>query len=217
MREKSDLHSICILQVSSYKIGTMEAELKTFLSQRTKETIHEPSRIPSAVLAPLYLDKGKYHLVFIRRSIQVPTHKGQVAFPGGARHKTDKSLLETALRETHEEIGVKPEDVTVLGELDDQITTTSNFVLTPFIGVIPWPYEFTLSKREVEKLIFVPLDALRDPKRRKPEMEILKGEDYPSYAYYYQGKRIWGATARVIYQLLEILKAMEALPVEKGA
>jgi 8-oxo-dGTP pyrophosphatase MutT (NUDIX family) len=195
----------------------MEAELKAFLSQRTKETIHEPARIPSAVLVPLYKDKGKYHIVFIRRSIQVPTHKGQVAFPGGAHHKTDKTLRETALRETREEIGVKPEDVTVLGELDDQITTTSNFVLTPFVGIIPWPYEFTLSKQEVEKLIFVPLAALMDKKNRKPEMETLNGEEFPSFAYYYQGKRIWGATARILYKLLEIIKEIEASPVEKGA
>jgi len=187
----------------------MEAELKAFLSQRKKEVIVEPSRVPSAVLVPLYKENGKYHLVFIRRSIRVPTHKGQIAFPGGARHKTDKTLLDTALRETHEEIGVKPEDVTVLGELDDQVTTTSNFILTPFIGVIPWPYEFMLCKAEVERLIFVPLDALMDKKSRKPEMETLNGQEYPSYAYYYHGKRIWGATARVINMFLEAISQIE--------
>jgi 8-oxo-dGTP pyrophosphatase MutT (NUDIX family) len=187
----------------------MEAELKAFLSQRKKEVIIEPLRVPSAVLVPLYKEKGKYHIVFIRRSIRVPTHKGQIAFPGGARHKTDKTLLDTALRETHEEIGVKPEDVTVLGELDDQVTTTSNFILTPFIGVIPWPFEFTLCKAEVEKLIFVPLEALMDKKSRKPEMETLNGQEYPSYAYYYHGKRIWGATARVINMFLEAISQIE--------
>jgi 8-oxo-dGTP pyrophosphatase MutT (NUDIX family) len=187
----------------------MEAKLKAFLSQRKKEVIVELSRVPSAVLVPLYKENGKYHLVFIRRSIRVPTHKGQIAFPGGARHKTDKTLLDTALRETHEEIGVKPEDVAVLGELDDQVTTTSNFILTPFIGVIPWPYEFTLCKAEVERLIFVPLDALRDKKSRKPEMETLNGQEYPSYAYYYHGKRIWGATARVINMFLEAISQIE--------
>ena len=187
----------------------MEAELKAFLSHRDKSVIIEPSRISSAVLVPLYKENGKYHVVFIRRSFGVPTHKGQIAFPGGARHKSDKNLLETALRETEEEIGVKQEDVTVLGELDDQITTTSNFILTPFIGVIPWPYEFKLCKAEVERLIFVPLQALRDKNSRKPEMEILNGQEYPSYAYFYHGKRIWGATARVINMLLEVLDQIE--------
>jgi 8-oxo-dGTP pyrophosphatase MutT (NUDIX family) len=196
----------------SYKIGSMEAEIKTFLSQRKKEVIIEPSRTSSAVLVPLYQENGKYHIVFIRRSITVPTHKGQIAFPGGARHKTDKTLLDTALRETHEEIGVKPEDVNVLGELDDQITTTSNFILTPFIGVIPWPYHFTLSKAEVETLIFVPLHSLRDKNSRKPEMETLGGQEYPSFAYYYHGKRIWGATARIINMFLQVLEEIEHLP-----
>ena len=187
----------------------MEAALKEFLSRRKKETITIPTRIPSAVLMPLYRENGKYHIVFIRRSITVPTHQGQIAFPGGARHKTDKNLRETALRETREEIGVDPKDVTVLGELDDQITTTSNFVLTPFVGVIPWPYKFTLNKAEVETLLFVPLHTLMDNSNRKPEMETLNGENYPSYAYYYHGKRIWGATARIIYLFLEILKQIE--------
>jgi 8-oxo-dGTP pyrophosphatase MutT (NUDIX family) len=188
----------------------MEAELKTFLSQRDKETITEKARVPSAVLVPLYKENGKYHIVFIRRSITVPTHQGQIAFPGGARHKDDKTLLETALRETEEEIGVRQSDVKVLGELDDQITTTSNFVLTPFVGVIPWPYEFKLCKAEVEKLIFIPIPFLQEKSHRKPEMEIFNGQEYPSFAYYYHGKRIWGATARVLYKFLEILNQMEA-------
>ena len=187
----------------------MEAELKAYLSRRDKEVVIAPSRIPSAVLIPLYNENGKYHIVFIRRSITVPTHQGQIAFPGGARHKADKNLLQTALRETQEEIGVKPGDVKVLGELDDQVTTTSNFVLTPFVGVIPWPYEFTLNQAEVERLLFVPLHTLMDKKNRKPEMETLDGQEYPSFAYYYHGKRIWGATARIIYKFLEILKEME--------
>lgn len=188
----------------------MEAELKAFLAQRTKETIVEKSRTSSAVLVPLYQENGKYHIVFIRRSFGVPTHKGQIAFPGGARHKADKTLEETALRESEEEIGVHQGDVTVLGELDDQITTTSNFILTPFVGVIPWPYEFKLCKAEVESLLFVPLHILTDKKNRKPEMEILNGQEYPSFAYFYHGKRIWGATARVLYKLLEILNEIES-------
>jgi 8-oxo-dGTP pyrophosphatase MutT (NUDIX family) len=187
----------------------MEAELKAFLSQRKKEVIIEKSRTPSAVLVPLYKDKGEYHIVFIRRSITVPTHQGQIAFPGGARHPSDKTLQDTALRETEEEIGVKQSDVTVLGELDDQITTTSNFILTPFVGVIPWPYTFTLSKREVERLIFIPIQHLMDDGHRKPEMEMLESKEYPSFAYYYQGKRIWGATARVLFKLLGFIRQIE--------
>jgi 8-oxo-dGTP pyrophosphatase MutT (NUDIX family) len=195
----------------SYNIRTMEAELKAFLSQRKKEIIVEKTRTPSAVLIPLYQDGGKYHIVFIKRTFWVPTHQGQIAFPGGARHASDKTLLETALRETEEEIGVHKKDVTVLGELDDQITTTSNFVLTPFVGVIPWPYEFTLSAREVERLFMVPIPVLMDKARLKPEMEILNGKEVPSFAYYYQGKKIWGATARVLNKFLDIIKQSQLI------
>jgi 8-oxo-dGTP pyrophosphatase MutT (NUDIX family) len=184
----------------------MEAELKTLLSQRTKETIVDKTRISAAVLVPLYKENGKYHIVFIRRSIYVPTHQGQIAFPGGARHKSDKNMMETALRESEEEIGLHAHDVKVLGELDDQITTTSNFIVTPFVGVMPWPYEFTLCKAEVERLLFVPLHSLMEEDRRKQEIEMLNGEEVPSFAYYYKGKRIWGATARILYKLLGFIK-----------
>jgi 8-oxo-dGTP pyrophosphatase MutT (NUDIX family) len=184
----------------------MEAELKTLLSQRTKETIIDKTRISAAVLVPLYKENGGYHIVFIRRSIRVPTHQGQIAFPGGARHKNDKTMLETALRESEEEIGLHIHDVQVLGELDDQITTTSNFIVTPFVGVMPWPYEFKLCAAEVERLLFVPLSILLDESRRKPEMEMLNGQEVPSFAYYYKGKRIWGATARILYKLLGFIR-----------
>jgi len=188
----------------------MEAELKAFLSQRTKETIVDKARLPSAVLVPLYNDGGKYHIVFIKRTFWVATHQGQLAFPGGARHESDKSLLDTALRETEEEIGLHTRDVNILGELDDQITTTSNFIITPFAGVIPWPYEFTLCKAEVENLFMVPLHALMDKSHMKPETEILHGKEVPSFAYYYKGKRIWGATARILHKFLEIIKQVTA-------
>jgi 8-oxo-dGTP pyrophosphatase MutT (NUDIX family) len=188
----------------------MEAELKKLLSQRTKETIVDKTRISAAVLIPLYKENGKYHIVFIRRSIRVPTHQGQIAFPGGARHKSDKTMQETAMRESEEEIGLHAHDVKVLGELDDQITTTSNFIVTPFVGVMPWPYEFKLCKAEVERLLFVPLSTLLDENRRKQEIEMLNGQEVPSFAYYYKGKRIWGATARILYKLLEFIKQIES-------
>ncbi len=187
----------------------MEAELKAFLSRRTKEVIKAEKRIPSAVLVPLYKDEGKYHIIFIKRSFWVPTHQGQIAFPGGSRHSNDKTLLDTALRESEEEIGLHRADVNVLGELDDQLTTTSNFILTPFVGVIPWPYEFILSKAEVDDLVIAPVHTLMEKARMKPETEMLNGKEVPSFAYYYKGRRIWGATARVLKKLLEILAQVE--------
>src|SRR5512137_973045 len=102
----------------------MITSLKKLLAGRRKQYIDDPLRVHSAVLIPIYLEKGQYHIVFIKRTDTVKSHKGQISFPGGGRDGTDKTLLDTALRECREEIGVRPEDTEVLGELDDEVTTT---------------------------------------------------------------------------------------------
>ena len=183
----------------------MEAELKKFLSQRTKKYITDKDRVSSAVLIPMYKNDGQYHIVFIKRTMTVKTHQGQISFPGGMREKADESLRDTALREAEEEIGLSPKDVNILGELDDVITTTSNCIVTPFIATIPWPYRLVANKDEVAKIISVPLAALQDENCRQPETERLNGEKVESFAYYYQGTRIWGATARILNKLLGII------------
>ncbi len=183
----------------------METELKKILAQRTKLYITDKTRLPSAVLIPIYKKDGQYHIVFIKRTNTVKTHKGQISFPGGMRDKGDKTLWDTALRESEEEIGLRPEDVKVLGELDDEITTTSNFIVTPFIALIPWPYHFTPNKGEVTKIISVPISSLLEKDCRKPDTETLNGNKVESFAYHYQGTKIWGATARILNKLLEII------------
>lgn len=188
-----------------YNIGSMEAELKKILAQRQKFYITDTSRLPSAVLIPIYKKEGQYHIVFIKRTNKVKTHKGQISFPGGVRDKGDKTLRETALRELEEEIGLRQEDVMILGELDDEITTTSNFIVTPFVAAIPWPYHFTPNKAEVAKIISVPIPALLEKNSMKPEFETLNGKRVTSFAYYYNGIRIWGATARILNKLLGII------------
>ncbi|MFA5309388.1 MAG: CoA pyrophosphatase [Dehalococcoidales bacterium] len=187
----------------------MEAELKEYLTKRPKKSITEASRIPSAVLIPIYKKNGQYHILFTKRSNEMKTHRGQISFPGGARHADDGGLKDTALREAEEEIGLKPEDVTVLGELDDEITTTSNFIVTPFVGMIPHPYRFRPNRAEVERLISVPLAALLDKDNMKPNIETLDGGIVvDSYDYYYRGNIIWGATARILNKLLTIISRL---------
>jgi 8-oxo-dGTP pyrophosphatase MutT (NUDIX family) len=186
----------------------MEAELKKILAQRAKRYITDKNRVPSAVLIPLYQEDRQYYIIFIKRTMTVKTHQGQISFPGGMRDKGDKTLRDTALRESEEEIGLRPEDVNVLGELDDEITTTSNYIVTPFIATIPWPYQFTPNRAEVAKIISVPIAALMDKDCRKPETETLNGKKVQSFAYYYQETRIWGATARILNKLLEIIAGL---------
>jgi len=183
----------------------VKVELRETLAARQKRSIHEPSRVPSAVLIPIYEHQGHYHIVFIRRTRTVKTHKGQISFPGGVREDTDATLLETALRESLEEIGLHPEDAEVIGELDDEVTTTSNYIVTPFVALIPHPYKFIASEDEVDEIIEVPILSLLDKDCLKPDTEELNGEEFPSYAYHYQGNIIWGATARILNKLLDII------------
>jgi 8-oxo-dGTP pyrophosphatase MutT (NUDIX family) len=183
----------------------MENELKTILAKRPKVTIFEDWRVPSAILIPIFIKDGQYHILFIKRTDTVKTHQGQISFPGGARDKEDKTLQDTALREAAEEIGLKREDAYILGELDDVITTTSNFTVSPFVAMIPYPYEFTLEKAEVDRIITVPIADLLKDGCEQPDSEFVNGQKVNSYAYHYQGQIIWGATARILHTLLDII------------
>jgi len=186
-------------------------KLKKVLAGRQKQSIHDPARIPSAVLIPIYQEQGEYYIIFIKRTDTVKTHKGQISYPGGGREKCDKTIRDTAIREACEEIGLRPENIEILGELDDEITTTSNFIVTPFVGMIPWPYKFTACREEVAEIISVPLKALQDSNNLKRAIETLeRGIVVDSYEYHYQGKVIWGATARILHKLLDIMATIPA-------
>jgi 8-oxo-dGTP pyrophosphatase MutT (NUDIX family) len=183
----------------------MREKLERILAQRKKRCITDASRVPSAVLIPLYEKQGHYYIVFIRRTETVKDHKGQISFPGGARDSNDRTLRHTALRESREEIGLKTKDTEVIGELDDELTTTSNYVVTPFVATIPWPYRFKKNKEEVAEIIDIPVKALLKKGRRTEGGEILNGRPIESYTYNYRGMVIWGATARILKKLLDII------------
>jgi 8-oxo-dGTP pyrophosphatase MutT (NUDIX family) len=178
-------------------------KLREFLARRQKKTITDPKRMPSAVLVPIYNKEGQCHILFTQRTDNVKEHKGQISFPGGAR-QDGESLLDTALRESQEEVSLSPADVEILGELDDTATLTSNFVVTPFIGVIPWPHNLKADGWETDELIEVPIAALLDKKAREDKNEVIGGKPVTSYFYHYGDRVIWGATARILHQFLEL-------------
>ena len=149
------------------------------------------------MLIPLFCKQGEYHLLFTERSNEVDSHKGQVCFPGGKHEPSDASLLQTALRETEEEIDLKPGDVEVLGELDDIPTFTSNYIISPFVAFIPHPYTFKADSREIRDIFSVPLSFLADDANFR--------EDFRSYEY--EGHIIWGATASILRQFIDLLKS----------
>ena len=182
----------------------MKQRLMQALSQRRKRRIVDSSLMPSAVLVPLYCKEGQYHILFTKRTEAVTEHKGQISFPGGAYQEGDRTLIDTALRESIEEIGLMASDAEVLGELDDTITVTSRYVISPFVAYIPWPYQFKLDRREVEEIIKVPISALLNKDCLQQQTEIRDGETVTLYFYHYQGRVIWGATARILNQFLDI-------------
>jgi ADP-ribose pyrophosphatase YjhB (NUDIX family) len=161
---------------------------------------------------PIYYKKGQYYILFTKRTDRVKTHKGQISFPGGARHKSDRTLVDTALRESAEEIGLAPGEVKVLGELDDTLTETSNYVISPFVALIPYPYQFKFEAREVEEIIEAPISVLLDKGCLRQETVVLKGKTLKLYVYKYQGRIIWGATAQILHQFLDVFsRALEGL------
>ncbi len=181
----------------------MRENLKQILSQRKKQRIVDPKRTSAAVLVPIYERDGQYHILFIKRTEWVEKHKGEISFPGGAYEAHDRTLLNTALRESTEEIGLNPDDVEVLGELDDEVSVKTNYIITPFLAFIPWPYEFRADGRETEAIIEAPVQALMN--QGFSRQEVRGNETVTVYYYPYQGQVIWGATARILTKFLDIL------------
>jgi 8-oxo-dGTP pyrophosphatase MutT (NUDIX family) len=179
--------------------------LRNALTEHRILHIHDPMMKASAVLVPVFFKAGQYHLLFIQRTERVKDHKGQISFPGGAYQKADGLLLHTALREAREEIGLAPKDVQVLGELDDTSTTTSSYIISPFVGLIPHPYAFKLDKWETEELIEVPITALLEKDCFSEGITQQNGEEINTYFFKYGDRIIWGATAKILKQFLEIL------------
>ncbi len=188
----------------------MKQRLKQAFEQRKKQSIIDDSRILSAVLLPIYFKDGEYYILFTKRTEKVKYHKGQISFPGGAYEEKDGTLLNTALRECDEEIGLKADKVEILGELDDTATTTSNYIISPFVAAIPCPYQFKLDDYEAEEIITAPISALLDESSLHLETESIDGEIVPSYYYHYQGNVIWGATARILNQFLDVCSKVMA-------
>jgi len=182
----------------------MEERLRQVLSNRKARRIRDESRELSAVLVPIYCKQGECYLVFTKRTQQVKVHKGQISFPGGAYQEGDGSLANTALRECAEEIGLAAGNVEMLGALDDIITQTSDYIISPFVAVIPWPHKFKVNTGEIEEIIEAPVWALLDKSCLRQETEIINGKPLVGYFYHYQGRVIWGATAAILNQFLDI-------------
>ncbi|OGO35049.1 MAG: hypothetical protein A2W35_20090 [Chloroflexi bacterium RBG_16_57_11] len=168
--------------------------------------LSEPARL-AAVLIPFLTYGSRWHILLTRRHSDLPEHSGQVAFPGGRADPEDTSPEQTALRESYEEIGLKPQDVRLLGRLQDYLTIT-NYRIKPVVGVIPWPYELHPAEAEVSRVFTIPLDWLAQPANHAERSRQLPAPYAPAKVAYfepYDGEVLWGASARITLNLVRAL------------
>lgn len=209
--------------IFNYVLGRIQVNIIKQIEELLRSRIPRPiedgqsSYIHAAVLIPLFKDDTEYMVLFTERTNKVEHHKGQISFPGGAVDKDDQSWEETALRESQEEIGLLKKDVRVLGQIDDTLTVVSDFIIHPFVGQIPYPYDFTVNPEEVERIITIPLRAfLGDHTLYKRDRAEFEDFTYEGTSYYYNGVIIWGATARIMENFIGILGGRLGLPLEGG-
>jgi 8-oxo-dGTP pyrophosphatase MutT (NUDIX family) len=191
------------------ELAELRARLDVALSRRPRRALDRSDLVSAAVLLAI-TDRGGPHILFTKKSASVPHHKGQYSFPGGVVEQRDGSRVETALREAWEEIRLPAEAVEVLGLLDDTETRATPFVITPVVGLVTGPVELVPDGREIERVLEVPLATLRDPAIFHTEVWERNGEHHLVHFYRVSDEDvIWGATARILKQFLDMLEGRE--------
>ncbi|MDA1096610.1 MAG: CoA pyrophosphatase [Chloroflexi bacterium] len=178
---------------------------------RTRLTAHAPQLLPgdglmaAAVLIPLLELHNGLHILFTVRTSRVEHHKGEVSFPGGARDAEDPTLEVTAIRETHEEVGIPPDRIEVFGRMGDHVTR-SGFLVAPYVGRVTHRGEYAPSGAEVAEVLEVPIASLWDEYLGGPVPVSFGGRVTTELAheYHHAGNRIWGATARMLTDFLAL-------------
>ena len=161
-----------------------------------------PAGRASAVLVPLYEDGSGLHVVLTRRAAHLRFHRGEVSFPGGGQDPDDPHLVATALRESQEEIGLDPDAVEVVGELDHLATLSSRSAIVPYVGALPGRPELTPNPNEVERILHVPFAELLLEEVYREERWGPEHEPRRMHFFELHGDTVWGATARILHQLL---------------
>ncbi len=185
-------------------LDELEALIQTKLVKRKPLVLDPPSFKHSAVLMPILFEDGQFKFVLTKRTDSLKHHKGEISFPGGGQDKEDQNLIETALRETYEEIGVEQSQIKILGRLDDLFTIT-RYIITPFVGTIHKKVEYKSNDAEVAELLHVPLDLFLTDEKFKEKAWVRNGTNYPLYYYYWGDYEVWGATGYIINQFIEIV------------
>jgi 8-oxo-dGTP pyrophosphatase MutT (NUDIX family) len=188
-------------EVAITKGATLREALRRHLSERP------PRRLPltssttaAAVLVPLFERDGEVHVWLVRRPTSMRSHAGQVALPGGKSDTADGSLRATALRETHEELGIEPAQVDVIGALDEVHTYVSGFTISPWVGWLAPETPVVPSASEVARVFAAPLRTFFEPPEGAP----------PFVGWRIDGELVWGATAAILRGFVAIVRGLEA-------
>lgn len=178
--------------------------IRGVVSTYRKIRIDPQGMIPSAVLFPIADINGRLHVLLLQRSDRVDKHKGEVSFPGGQIDPSDRGPLQAALREANEEVGILPQKVEIIGELDDYITVTG-FHITPFLGLLSDFHDLTPRTVESTEAFFVPLDFFAQPQNVTRQYIEWQGQKKAVYVSNYQEKIIWGATLAMIIRFFKVI------------
>lgn len=206
--------------MSSKKIDLTEQEISDRLAKVQNQTVEilYPSELlkgsarPAAVLIPILRKNNTWNLLYTLRTDTLTEHSGQVAFPGGRTEPTDTTPEATAKREAYEEISLEPQHVHILGKLYPFITI-SNYLVTPVVGVIPWPYNFKLATEEVRKVFTIPLEWLANPLNHEIRFRIISQYDLSLpvvYFNHYEDELLWGVSAQITLNFLKTLGLIAA-------
>jgi 8-oxo-dGTP pyrophosphatase MutT (NUDIX family) len=185
------------------------ADLRASL-QPTGDPAPGDARRAAAVLLPLYSQEHEWWLLFTRRTETVEHHRGQVSFPGGMAEASDPDLAATALREAEEEIGIRADQVDLIGQLPKRLTTTG-FWVTPIVGRLHWPTPLRLNEHEVARAFGIPLAWLATPENHSlRRLELPDRHETVEVASFkpYDGEVVWGATARIVLDFLDRLPSV---------
>jgi 8-oxo-dGTP pyrophosphatase MutT (NUDIX family) len=181
--------------------STLAALREVLLPTELAAAIEVRASVQAAVLVPLHMQRGVLHAVFTRRHHELPRHAGEISFPGGRRDAEDADLMATALRETHEEVGLPAESVELIGALEPIPTIVTGYAIHPFVGIVPSNFRWKPSDREVAEVIDLPLPAVAAGYQRR--RLVRRGAAIRTDTYVVDQHMIWGATARIVSDLLD--------------
>ncbi|MFN8009443.1 MAG: CoA pyrophosphatase [Terriglobia bacterium] len=182
-------------------------QISSLLNSRKARKLNLPHQGLAAVLMPIFQESSAESFLLTLRTGKVETHKNQISFPGGVQEAHDHSLVQTALRETWEEIGLAPEDVHILGEFDEYQSITG-LIVTPIVGWIAPPQHLSPNPDEVEEILRVPWSVFRDHRRLRVETKKRLEEEKKIYFYQFEEKEVWGLTAQIIRDFLKLVDSL---------